>query len=317
MSTPASPPEDTNRDLGIGARVASRSSRRFLNRDGSFNVVRTGLSPLRSLSLYHALLTTTWPRFFSWVIAGYFATNLVFASGYLACGEGALHGALGASFAERYAEAFFFSVQTLATIGYGRVSPNGLAANLLVTVEALAGLLGFALATGLLFARFSRPSARVLFSRNAVIAPYRGMRGLMFRIVNERSNQLIEVEATLTLARSEDVGGVRQRRFFELSLERRRVVFFPLHWVVVHPIDASSPLHGVSQEGFDASDAEIFILLTATDETFSQTVHARSSYKHHEVTWGARFSDMFLTTDAGRVGIDVRRLHDVEPAALP
>jgi inward rectifier potassium channel len=258
------------------------------------------------------MLTISWTRFFLAIAGAYLATNLLFAWGYLLCGPHALHGATGSSFGQRFGEAFFFSVQTLATIGYGRVSPNGLEANILVTVEALFGLLAFALATGLLFSRLSRPVAHIVFSREAVMAPFRGVTALMFRIANERSNQLVEVTATVTLSWLETVDGTRARRFHELALERKRVVFFPLHWVVVHAIDASSPLHGVTNEQFDARETEIFVLLTAFDETFSQTVHARSSYRHHELAWGARFKDMFIDTGDGRAGIDLRRIHDVE-----
>jgi inward rectifier potassium channel len=309
------PPDGDTGDLGLGSRLGQSRGPRFLNRDGSFNVRREGLSPFRSLSVYHALLTMPWTRFFGWVVGGYFAANLLFAGLYLLCGEGALHGTRARTPAGRFAEAFFFSVQTLATIGYGGVSPASLPANLLVTFEALVGLLGFALATGLLFARFSRPEARVVFSESAVVTPYRGISGLMFRLANERSNQLVNVELVVTLSRLEGEGA-RVRRFHALSLERSRVVFFPLHWVVVHPIDETSPLHGVSEQEFAASDAELLILLTAFDETFSQTVHARSSYKPHEVAWGARFAEMFLKDEDGNpVGIDMSRLHAVERLA--
>jgi len=304
--------DQVNADLGFGGRVLQQSRRRFLNRDGTFNVRREGLSFFRSLSLYHAMLTVSWPRFFLTIAASYFLTNFIFAGAYVSCGPNGLRGAIGDSLGERFLEAFFFSVQTLATIGYGRVSPYGLAANVVVSVEALVGLLGFALATGLLFARFSRPSAQIAFSRNAIIAPFRDITAFEFRIVNERSNQLIEVEATVTLARLENVDGVRARRFHELALERKRVVFLPLHWVIVHPIDTKSPLWGVTKEAFDDSDAEILILLTAVDETFSQIVHARSSYKYAEVVWRARFADMFQKSDDGKVAIDLRRIHEIE-----
>jgi inward rectifier potassium channel len=305
--------DDPKRDLGFGSRVAQQSQRRLLNRDGSFNVARSGLSFLRSLSLYHALLTMSWTRFFALAVLGYFATNLAFGLGYVLCGPGALEGAAAATPGQRFAEAFFFSVQTLATIGYGRLSPQGLPANLLVTVEALLGLLGFALVTGILFARFSRPDTRIAFSDRAVIAPHRGGTALMFRLANERSNQLLEVKATVTLSRMETAGATRVRRFHLLALERSRVMFLPLHWVCVHPIDETSPLHGETPERFEASDAEVLILLTAVDETFSQAVQARSSYKPSEVVWGARFRDIFLAPDAdGIVRIDLRRLHEIE-----
>ena len=262
---------------------------------------------------YHALLTTSWPRFFLVVAAGYFAANLVFAFAYLACGPDALEGARATTLLGRFEDAFFFSVQTLATIGYGRMSPAGRVPNLLVTVEALVGLMGFALATGLLFARFSRPTARIVFSDRAVVAPFRGGTALMFRLANERSSQLTEVSATVSVSRLEETPDGRVRRFHELRLDRAKVVFLPLHWVVVHPIDETSPLFGVSADGFRRSEAEILILLSGIDETFSQTVHARSSYRAEEVVWGARFADMFLRTGDGLVGVDMRKLHDIEP----
>jgi inward rectifier potassium channel len=303
---------DLDQDLGFGGRVAQQNRRRFLNRDGSFNVVREGLSFFRSLSVYHALLTMSWTRYFLASSGAYFVANLAFGTLYFLCGPGALHGTEGETPGERFADAFFFSVQTLATIGYGRVNPQGLAANLLVTVEALTGLLGFALVTGLLFARFSRPFAKVLFSERAVVAPYQGGTALMFRIANARKNQLLDVAVTVSLGWWETVDGREARRFYELALERKKVVFFPLHWVVVHPIDEKSPLFGVTEERFRASDAELMILLTAIDETFAQTVHARSSYKAQEVAWGARFADMFVPRADGRIAIDMSRLDQIE-----
>ena len=304
---------DVNQDLGFGGRVARESRKRFLNRDGSFNVERKGLSFFRSLNLYHLVLTVSWARFYLFFASGYFLVNLVFAALYYLCGEGALEGSTARMPVERFEEGFFFSVQTLATIGYGRLSPHGHAANILVALEALFGLGGFALVTGLLFARFSRPEARLLFSEQAVVAPFRGATGLMFRIANARTSQLLEVQATVTLTRLETVAGQRTRRFYELPLERKKVLFFPLHWVVVHPIDAESPLRGVDAESLARSDAEVLVYLTAFDETFSQSVHARSSYKFHEVVVGARFADLFEKRDDGVPSINLRRLSTIEP----
>jgi inward rectifier potassium channel len=301
-----------DQDLGLGSRVTQQSRQRFLNRDGSFNVARKGLGFFRSQNAYHWLLTISWVKFFMIVVAAYFVTNIAFAFGYMLCGEDALHGLEGYSIGRAFIEEFFFSVQTLATIGYGRLSPNNMAANILVTFEALVGLLGFAMATGLLFARFSRPIARIIFSKNAVVAPFRERTALMFRIANERSSQLIEVRATVTLSRLDMKDGRTARKFYSLPLERENVVFFPLHWVIVHPIDENSPLHGVTKDRFDESDAEILILLTGIDETFSQTVHARSSYKHGEVVWDAKFADMFVPSDGGMMSIDVKKIHDLE-----
>jgi inward rectifier potassium channel len=316
-ASPTEPGREIDRDLGLGARVTEQSRRRFLNRDGSFNVRREGLSYFRSLSLYHTLLTVSWPRFFAATGGAYLLYNTLFAAAYFLCGPDALLGASGATPFERAADAFFFSVQTAATIGYGHVSPHGLLPNLLVTLESFFGLLGLALATGVLFSRFARPHARILFSEKAVVAPYRGVSGLMFRIANERSNQLIEVQAKVSLSWLPPSTPGGPRRFEELALERRQIVFFPLHWVVVHPIDEKSPLWGVTAEEFARSEAEVLVLLTGVDETFEQTVHARSSYKGEEVAWGARFSDIYVKRSDLLIAADMRRLHDVEPAALP
>ncbi len=192
------------------------------------------------------------------------------------------------------------------------MSPSGFAANVVVAFEALTGLFGFALATGLLFARFSRPNAKIQYSENAVIAPFHGITGFMFRIVNERQNQLIEVNATLTFSRMETHNGRQVRKFYPLPLERDKVTFFPLHWTIVHPIDEKSPLFGVTHKELIESDAEFAILLTGIDETFSQSVHSRSSYKFDEVVVGAKFRDMFLPMENGIVRVDLRRLSDIE-----
>ena len=307
-SRPAGPEEEFH-DLGFGSVVARDSRERLLNKDGSFNVDRRGRGFLASISPYHALLTMSWRAYFGIVITAYFVVNLVFAAAYEACGPGALEvaGARQAS----YLEAFFFSVQTLATIGYGRISPVGMTANLLVTVESLVGLLGLALATGILFARFSRPIADILFSHNAIVSPYRDIQAFMFRIANRRTNEMLEVQAEVIFSRLE--GPQRVRRFHVLSLERPRVVFFPLSWTVVHPIGETSPMRGLTHQDLVDSEAEVLILLTGIDETFSQTVQARSSYKADEIVWGARFRDVFHRSPDGRVlAVDVAKLHDIE-----
>jgi inward rectifier potassium channel len=308
-------PADTT-DLGFGARVSEQSHARFLNRDGSFSVRRGGLPLLQSLNLYHALLTISWPRFHALVVLAYFAANVFFACGYLACGPQAIAGSTAITPIERFLDAFFFSVQTMGTLGYGRLSPIGLGANLLVTLESLAGLLGLALVTGLLFARFSRPHAKILFSERAVVAPYHGITAFEFRIANQRSSELIDVHATVVLTRMETIDGRSARRYHKLKLEREQVMFFPLHWVIVHPITEDSPLAEATADLLAASDAEFLVLLSATDETFSQVVHARSSYKPHEIVWGARFVDMFHRPNKGVLGADLTRIHDIERVDL-
>ena len=305
--------QDENRDLGFGSKVAGESQRRLLNRDGSFNVARTGLNPFAAFSLYHSLLQISWPRFFGFVVIGYLIANAVFACAYMACGEGSLLVPENLQIGNLFWEAFFFSVHTMATIGYGNITPVGVAANVIVTFEALFGLLGFALITGMLFARFSRPTAKILFSENAVVAPYRGIKAFQFRITNGRCNEIIELHATVILSQFEDIGGRKLRRFYPLQLERERVAFFTLSWTIVHPINESSPLFGKTELDLLETDAEILVLLTGIDETFSQTVHTRSSYKNDEIVWQAKFGDIYNPpTPTGRLTIDVRKLHSIE-----
>ncbi len=301
-------------DLGFGEVVASESGKRLLNRDGSFNVRRLGLGVFRSLSIYHHLITVSWPRFLGLIAVWYLVINIVFAAAFLACGPRALNGPDTVETVGRLAQSFFFSVHTLATIGYGHVTPQGLPANIVVTFESFVGLLSFGLVAGLMFARVSRPMADIIFSETAVIAPYRGITGFEFRIVNGRSNQILELEAKIIFVRRSGSGG-NAREFHTLTLERHKVAFFPLTWTIVHPIDASSPLYGATAEDLQAWDAEFLILLTGIDDTFSQTVHARSSYKAHEVAFKARFRNIFDHSAAGTLGIDIDDIHEVEPAA--
>jgi inward rectifier potassium channel len=317
MSTITSTPTrslnpDETRDLGFGSVVSSESRQRLLNRDGTFNVERDGLGFFSSLSLYHSLLTMSWRRFFVIVFILYIGANLIFALAYVLCGEGALAYASGDGI-PRFLQAFFFSVQTFATIGYGHITPAGLAANIVVTVESLVGLLGFALATGLLFSRFSRPTAKVIFSNTAIMAPYRDMKAFMFRLTNGRTNQIIELEVKVLFARFEVINGKSVRRFYPLELERDKVAFFPLSWTVVHPINDESPLAGMDDADLRAAGGEFLVLLTGIDETFSQTVHARSSYVASEVIWGAKFKDIYLRSpDGTMLRADIRRLHSIE-----
>lgn len=310
-------PTDNNqadmRDLGFGSVVARESRQRLLNRDGSFNVRRGGLGFLASLNPYHSLLMMSWRKFFALTALFYFGANLLFAAAYLLCGPGALFAHTDSGVESPFLQAFFFSVHTLATIGYGTISPVGLAANIIVSIESFIGLFALALCTSLLFARFSRPTAKILFSDRAVIAPYHGVTAFEFRITNARRNQIIELEAKALFARFEEVDGRSLRRFYPLKLERDKVVFFPLSWTIVHPIDETSPLYHMSAEDLRKTKGEFLILLTGFDETFSQTVHARSSYLAEEVIWNARFADIFnRPADDGLLTIDVSKLHSIE-----
>ena len=303
--------EDADKDLGFGAAVASSSAERLLNRDGSFNSRREGLPFIRSLHLFDLFLTMSWPRFSLLVAMTYLVTN-TFAAAYVILGPGALEGALDAGRTDSFPRAFFFSVHTLSTVGYGHIVPASTAANILMTLESMFGLFGIALTTGLVFARFARPVAKILFSANAIVAPYRDGHGLMFRIANQRSTQIIELEATVVFSRMVDEDGRSSRRFYPLPLERDKVVFFPLAWTVVHPIDKKSPLYELTSEECMRADAEIMVLLKGIDETFSQMVHTRSSFKAREIIWSAKFADIYLREGLNIVGIDIGRLSELQ-----
>jgi len=315
VAPPAPRQSQLESDLGFGSVVARESRRRLLNRDGTFNVRREGLRFWRSHSAYHYLLTISWPKFFALVVVSFLAANAFFALLYMLAGDGALTGTHADTIPGRFLEEFFFSVHTLATIGYGTIAPATLLANIIVTIETLVGLISVAVVAGISFARFSRPMASIAFSRNAVIAPYRGGRAFMFRIVNRRSSELVDLEAKVMLSRRKR-DSPSDREFLPLALERDAVSVFPLSWTVVHPIDARSPLRDWTRQDASSCDAEFLVLLNGFDETFSQTVHTRSSYKADEIVWGARFASMFRPADEqGTISVDIRKLDDIEEVA--
>lgn len=306
--------ERANQDLGLGGRLSERSRNRIVNHDGTYNVRRNSLGPLHRYNAYNTLLSLPVSRLLVLVGVIYLATNLLFASLYWLGGPDALSGAASGAVA-RFEDCFFFSVQTLSTIGYGRLVPNTHVANALVAIEALIGLLGFAILSGLLFARFTRPTAKIAFSDKALIAPYKSGWALMFRLVNLRNHDMTEVNAVVSFAQWEMRDGQRRRRFDQLALERSAIVFMPLHWVLVHPIDATSPLRGHTRESLAQASPEVVCLTSGHDETFGQTVHAKMSYDSSDIAWGARFRDMY--EDGEQVSIDLRRLHDFDTVRGP
>jgi inward rectifier potassium channel len=300
-------------DLGFGRVISEESHLRLINKDGSFNVKRKGLNFFTSLSIYHSLLTMEWWKFIGLASIGYLFLNIGFAFIYLVFEPGALEGTDAATFSAEFLRAFFFSIQTSSTIGYGHVFPESNSANFIVALESFAGLLGFAIITGLLFARFSRPNAKILFSENAIVAPYRDITAFEFRIVNARKNQIIELQAQLTFSRMEKGGDHMIRKYHRLDLERNKVPFFPLTWTIVHPIAEDSPLKAITQTELINSQAEFLILLTGTDDTFNQTVHSRFSYRADEIIFGAKFTNIFeYGKDGHHITVDVGRLSDIE-----
>ena len=281
---------------------------RVINKDGSFNVQRTGLSGFAG-GVYTRLATMSWPRFFWVVTLSYLIVNTVFAVAFQALGPGALHATERDLGLGDFGRAFFFSVQTLTTVGYGSVYPAGIAANLFAAAEAATGLMGFALATGLLFARFSRPSSKLVFSETMVVAPHGEGTSLQFRVANQRSNVLMEVEARMmliTIERSSD--GDMKRVFRNLALDLPQINFLALTWTVVHPINQESPLHGKTNDDLKEQQAEVLILVKGFDDSFRQVVHTRYSYRWDEIQWSAKFAPAFTTAPEGHLLLHVGKV---------
>jgi inward rectifier potassium channel len=283
--------------------------RRTINADGSFNVRREGLK-WRDANPYLMLIDTTWPRFLLIVLAGFLLVNVIFAGAYLMIGITSLKGL--ESDMGPFANAFFFSVHTLTTVGYGNVYPEGTWANVVSSVEAATGLMVFAIATGLLYGRFSRPSARIVYSKNALIAPYQDGTSLQFRVTNARRNVLMNMDAHVLLMTVDNRGGELRRTFVDLPLERSSVYFFALTWTIVHPIDSDSPLFGKTREDLAKLSAELLILMQGFDDTFSQVVHSRYSYRHDEMIWGAKFVPAFKVDPKGDMVVEVNRIDEMK-----
>lgn len=287
--------------------------RRAINQDGTFNVARRGTN-WRDIHPYLHLISMPWPSFLGLIFVTYLALNTIFATLYYSLGPGHLQGGDAPHKLDRFLNMFFFSAHTLTTVGYGNIAPSTISANIFAATEALIGLLGFALATGILFGRFSRPSARIGFSERALIAPYEGRTSLQFRVVNRRPNALMEVEATVILMDVEGEPGKKKRTFLPLTLERDNIDFLALTWTVVHPIDESSPLFGKTQQDMEQKQTEVIVLLKAFDETFSQSVRARYSYRFDEVTWNARFTPAFEFDQTGDMVLNIDKVGDYKPA---
>ncbi len=288
----------------------ARRGGRTLRQDGTYNIERRGM-PRRRLThdVYHHLLNMKWRWLIAYIATVYVAVNALFACAYLALGD-AIENARPGSFQD----AFFFSVQTMATIGYGKLVPRGFAGNLLVTIQSVLGMATVAVLTGLLFAKFSRPTSRVVFSRRAVVTKLNGLPTLMFRVANERDSILVEARMRVILIRAEtSTEGAAMRRFHDLSLTRAESPLFPLSWALAHVIDDKSPLFELAPDAWAEQDMEIVCALTGTEESLAQTIHARFSYGVEDVHFGHHFVDIISIGDDGRRIIDYTHFHDVVP----
>jgi inward rectifier potassium channel len=276
-------------------------------------VLRIGAPRYVWSDFYHRLLGASWWQVALVIVVSYTAANALFAALYLELGD-AIENARPGSFED----AFFFSVQTMATIGYGKMVPRGPLGNLLVTIEALIGLLGVAMATGLLFAKFSRPTARVMFSKVCVVSLRDGVPSLMLRMANERESRIVEAQLRVVLLKSGTTQeGESVRRFHDVALVRGTTTTFALTWTAVHAVVPGSPLHGETAESLAAQDAELWVSLMGLEETMSQTVHARHGYLARDIRWGERFVDILGRLDSGDRSIDYTRFHETEKVSGP
>jgi inward rectifier potassium channel len=303
-------------ELGFGTGASVRGQR-LVRQDGTFNVRRVGENSNFLGNAFHQLITMGWVKFFAILLVACLATNIIFAIIYYLLGVHHLQGIIGDTFFDEISEAFFFSTQTLTTLGYGRISPVGFMTSLVAAIESMLGLLSFAMATGLLYGRFSHPDAFIIYSKTAVVAPYRGGRGLMLRLANGRRNQLIELEALVTLARNEGKNGEIKRKFYFLDLELSKISVLTSSWTVVHPINEDSPFFGMNGDDIASTEAEILVQIKAFDETYSQNVYSRSSYTDAEIVYGGKFISAISIEEDGTQMIDLRKIDSYEIVTLP
>jgi len=292
-----------NDDLGFGSAPVVKNQR-VLNPNGSPNVERTGLPWFKFDDTYTRLVTMSWSRFFMVILITYLIVNTLFALAYNLIGIENLNGANGTTLRDQFFDAFFFSAQTISTVGYGHISPQGFITSVLAAFESMLGLLAFALATGLLYGRFSRPTSKVQFSKKMVVAPFQNHTGLMCRLANLRKNSLIDVEAQMFMTFNETVDGKLKRSFYPMELERNKISFLSLNWTLVHPITEDSPIFEKTLEELKVAEVEIFVILRAFDDTFAQTIHTRTSYQDEDIEWNTKFKVMHYNNEEGKTVMD-------------
>jgi inward rectifier potassium channel len=307
-----------SKELGFGS-MTSEKGQRFINPDGTANVSRLGDGRLSASDILHNLTVMPWPKFFLVIFINYIVANLFFATLYYFSGVEHLGMQPSGSPFKDFLEAFFFSTQAFTTIGFGRVNPQGTISNILASIEGLTGLLSFALASGLMYGRFSRPRAHLIHSKNIIVAPYKeNMRALMFRVASKRQHSLLkENQISVSLGLNLMENGELKRRFYILDLELSKINFLTMSWTVVHPIVTGSPLFGLSEQEIMHSRMEVIILFRAIEETNSQTVFEKFSYFVDELVWGAKFLPVFGTNEEGQVVMNLDLLSSINPSPLP
>jgi len=299
-------------DTGLSSKYQTRTQR-IINQDGKFNVHKTGLSKLEAFNLYHYLVNISWLKFSLQALLFYVIINIIFSSAYIAAGVEHLGIETDRGSFHSFLNAFFFSAQTLTTVGFGRINPQNIATNIIATFEAGIGLMVFAIATGLLYGRFSRPVTKIIFSKNAIITKWGDeLTAFQFRLVNAYNTEMMDAEVKVIASWLEFEDGADKRKFYTLKLEYEKIVFFPTMWTVNHIIDEESPLYGKTKEDLDNDEAEFLILFKAYDDTFAQTVNSRFSYRHTEVIKDVKFARGILTGKNGELIVDIHKLNEYD-----
>lgn len=304
-------------DIGLD-RTGVKGRQRTINADGSYNMERITGRFLGNFYLYHWLITTSWKNFWLFAFFYYGSMNFLFAAIYFMLGPETLGGMQGDDPLTQFMYCFFFSAQSFTTVGYGGLHPISKVSNIVATMEAFIGVMTFAVATGTLFGRFSKPISRIKFSGNAIIAPFKDITGLQFMVANEMDTMLMDVEARVNLSWVEDEGnGKNIRRFQQAKLEIEKIAMFPTSWVINHPIDEDSALYGKTEAEMREMDVEIFVLLKAFDDVFSQTIYSRQSYMSSQFVYGAKFRRPFEVNAAGKIVMDLTKVGDYDKVELP
>jgi inward rectifier potassium channel len=311
------PTVNANNDTGFGNNPNTIGGR-FINRDGSFNVRKDGQSFWQRFSLFHSMLNLPLWKFIAVLVLFFVAVNVFYTALYVWLGVEGFQGILAKTRWAQVKELYFFSTETFTTVGYGRVNPVGDGVNFVASIEAMTGFISFAVITGLIYGRFAKPRAYLAFSDHAVVAPYRGGRGLMFRFASYKDNHtLTDVDIKVNIAMLLQENGKTSYKFYNLNLERNKVDNLPMNWTVVHPIDADSPLSGFSEEDLRAADTELYVLVRGFDDVFSNFVLQRTSYTFSEIRFGRKFIPMYRESDDGQTTIlELHKLHSSVPIEM-
>ena len=285
-------------NTGFGVNTSDYGGR-FVNKQGDANIEKRGVNFFERISWFHTMLAIPRWKFFSLIFLFFIVMNLLFALVYFLIGVDHLDGIVYHNSGQKFLEAFFFSCQTFTTVGYGRINPVGVTASSVASLEALTGLLSFALVTGLLYGRFSKPKAYLRFSENAILAPYKDITAIMMRVAPFKNTTLVDAEVKVTLGMAVEEDGKTINKFFPLSLEYKTVNTLTLSWTIVHPVTETSPLYNFTGDDYANTRGEIIVYLKAFDDMFSNTVVARTSYTFNEIIIGAKFNPMYHRSDTG------------------